>query len=67
MGGFLKFGCGMGKVIAHGLCDWERHQGMSDWSVAQEKAEARKKAEKRQREAYKRAFGVYPEDTWKIW
>lgn len=63
--GFNGFGRGIGYEIARGLCDWERRQGMSRNEIADEEIKRRKAKEKAYREGYKRAFGVYPEETWR--
>jgi len=39
---------------------------MSDGQIIDEENKRREKLEKKQREAYKRNFGIYPEQTWKF-
>ena len=56
----------IGREIARGLCDWERRQYMSDSQIVDEENKRREKLEKKQREAYKRNFGIYPEQTWRF-
>jgi len=63
--GFRQFGRGLGREIARGLCDWERRQNMTDMAVKEERMKKEKTETKKRREAYKKAFGVYPEETWR--
>lgn len=61
MGGFWYE---VGRTISQ----WDRVNNMSEeqyhkWKAAEEKR--KEKEEKARREAYKRAFGVYPEQTWR--
>lgn len=63
--GFNNFGRAIGYEIARGLCDWEKRQSMSESEYRKIKNKRREQEEKKRREGYKRAFGVYPEQTWR--
>ena len=65
MGSFSKFGRDLRHEIARGLCEWERRQYMSDTEYVDRENKRREKEEKRRREAFKRAFGVYPDQVWR--
>lgn len=54
----------LGSSIAKRLCEWERRQYMSDAQIVDEENRRREKEEKRQRQAFKKAFGVYPDQVW---
>lgn len=59
----------LGRIIAGGLCRWEQEQKERDWNerviYEQEQRRRQEKEEKKRREAYKRCFGTYPEQTWR--
>lgn len=58
----------LGRQGVYKWCEWERKQNMSAderWLYEEEKARERERQNKKYREGYKRAFGVYPEDTWR--
>lgn len=65
MGGFGKFGRGLGYEIARGLCEWERRQYISDSEYVDQENRRREKEKKRQDAAFKRTFGVYPDQVWR--
>jgi hypothetical protein len=65
MGRVGKFSRGLGSEIARGLCEWERRQYMSESECVDRENKRREMEEKRKREAFKRSFGVYPNETWR--